>query len=105
LATSPSNPNIFVDDPGKLDRQRRRAIQAKGLETLDPIAEVDGPSKSPRESPPPCPKKVKDHMATREGGVNRSRYKFFSRNPTYTLVRTMCGSRTGGWSLPCVMSD
>jgi hypothetical protein len=20
-------------------------------------------------------------------------------------VRTMCGSRTGGWSLPCVMSD
>jgi hypothetical protein len=22
-----------------------------------------------------------------------------------TLVRTMCGSRTGGWSLPCVMSD
>jgi hypothetical protein len=22
-----------------------------------------------------------------------------------TKVRTMCGSRTGGWSLPCVMSD
>jgi hypothetical protein len=22
-----------------------------------------------------------------------------------TLLRTMCGSRTGGWSLPCVMSD
>jgi hypothetical protein len=22
-----------------------------------------------------------------------------------TIVRTMCGSRTGGWSLPCVMSD
>jgi hypothetical protein len=21
------------------------------------------------------------------------------------LVRTMCGSRTGGWSLPCMMSD
>jgi hypothetical protein len=21
------------------------------------------------------------------------------------LVRTMCGSRTGGWSLPCVMSN
>jgi hypothetical protein len=21
------------------------------------------------------------------------------------MVRTMCGSRTGGWSLPCVMSD
>jgi hypothetical protein len=23
----------------------------------------------------------------------------------YVLLRTMCGSRTGGWSLPCVMSD
>jgi hypothetical protein len=22
-----------------------------------------------------------------------------------SVVRTMCGSRTGGWSLPCVMSD
>jgi hypothetical protein len=22
-----------------------------------------------------------------------------------TIVRTMCGSRIGGWSLPCVMSD
>jgi hypothetical protein len=21
------------------------------------------------------------------------------------LLRTMCGSRTGGWPLPCVMSD
>jgi hypothetical protein len=24
---------------------------------------------------------------------------------TKNTVRTMCGSRTGGWSLPCVMSD
>jgi hypothetical protein len=23
----------------------------------------------------------------------------------FGYVRTMCGSRTGGWSLPCVMSD
>jgi hypothetical protein len=23
----------------------------------------------------------------------------------YACVRTMCGSRNGGWSLPCVMSD
>jgi hypothetical protein len=44
----------FVDDPGKLYRQRRCATQAKGLETLDP--KVEGPSKSPRESPPPSPK-------------------------------------------------
>jgi hypothetical protein len=58
LATSPRNPNFFVDDPGKLYMQRRRATQAKGLETLDSKAEVEveGPSKSPRESPPPSPK-------------------------------------------------
>jgi hypothetical protein len=46
----------FVDDPGKLYRQRRRATQAKGLETLDRKFEVEGLSKSPRESPPPSPK-------------------------------------------------
>jgi hypothetical protein len=46
----------FVDDPGKLYRQRRHATQAKGLETLDRKVEIEGPSKSPRESPPPSPK-------------------------------------------------
>jgi hypothetical protein len=46
----------FVDDPGKLYRQRRRATQAKGLETLVSKAEVEGPPESPRESPPPSPK-------------------------------------------------
>jgi hypothetical protein len=56
LATSPRNPNIFVDGPGKLYRQRRHATQAKRLETLDPKAEVEGPSESQRESPPPSPK-------------------------------------------------
>jgi hypothetical protein len=56
LATSPRNPNFFVDDPGKLYRQRRRATQAKGVETLDSKVEVEGPSKSLRESPPPSPK-------------------------------------------------
>jgi hypothetical protein len=45
-----------VDDLGKLYKQRRRATQAKGLETLDLKANVEGPSKSPRESPPPSPK-------------------------------------------------
>jgi hypothetical protein len=44
----------FVDVPGKLYRKRRRETQAKGLETLDP--KVEGPSKSPRKSPPPSPK-------------------------------------------------
>jgi hypothetical protein len=46
----------FVDDLGKLYRQRRRATQAKGLKTLDLEAEVEGPSESPRDSPPPSPK-------------------------------------------------
>jgi hypothetical protein len=46
-----------VDDPGRLYKQRRRATQAKGLETLDSKAEVEEPSESPRESPPPSPKK------------------------------------------------
>jgi hypothetical protein len=46
----------FVDDPGKFYRQRRRATQAKGLETLDSKAEVEGPPESPRESPPLSPK-------------------------------------------------
>jgi hypothetical protein len=56
LATSPRNPNIFVDDPKELYRQRRWATPAKWLETVDPKAEVEGPSDSPRESPPPSPK-------------------------------------------------
>jgi hypothetical protein len=45
-----------VDDLGKLYRQRRCATQAKGLESLNPKAEVKGLSESPRESPPPSPK-------------------------------------------------
>jgi hypothetical protein len=49
-------PKTFVDDPGKLYRQRRRATQAKGLETLDPKVEADGLSESPKESPPPSPR-------------------------------------------------
>jgi hypothetical protein len=46
----------FGDDPGKRYRQRIRATQAKGWETLDPKVEVEGPSESPRESPPLSPK-------------------------------------------------
>jgi hypothetical protein len=47
---------FFVDDPGNFYRQRRCTTQAKGLETLDSKAEVEGPPESPRESPPPSPK-------------------------------------------------
>jgi hypothetical protein len=45
-----------VDDPEKIYRQKRRETQAKGLETLDSKANVEGPSKFPRESPPLSPK-------------------------------------------------
>jgi hypothetical protein len=53
----------FVDDPGKLYRQRSRATQAKGLETLDPKAKVEGPSKYLRESPPPSPKEDQPQLS------------------------------------------
>jgi hypothetical protein len=56
----------FVDDPGKLYRQRRRATQAIGLETLDQKAEVGGPSESPRESSPPSPKDDQPQQPERE---------------------------------------
>jgi hypothetical protein len=60
-----------LDDPGKLYRQRRRATQAKGLETLDSKVKLEGPSKSPRESPPPSqdagrPFKIKRGMEKME---------------------------------------
>jgi hypothetical protein len=46
--------------------QWRRATQAKGLETLDPKAKVEGLSKSPRESPPPSPKEDQPQQPERE---------------------------------------
>jgi hypothetical protein len=55
-----------VDDPGKLYRQRRRATQAKGVETLDSKVKLEGPSKSPRESPLPSPKEDQPQPPERE---------------------------------------
>jgi hypothetical protein len=62
----------FVDDPGKFYRQKRRATQAKGLETLDPKAKFEGPSKSPRESPPPSLKEDQPQPHPWENNHNRS---------------------------------
>jgi hypothetical protein len=31
--------------------------------------------------------------------------RYFAMQDGGEAMRTMCGSRTGGWSLPCVMSD
>jgi hypothetical protein len=33
------------------------------------------------------------------------KFNFKTFRADVDMVRTMCGSRTGGWSLPCVMSD
>jgi hypothetical protein len=72
VATSPRNPNIFVNDLGKLYMKRRRATQAKGVETLDPKAEVEGPSESLRESPHPVQRKINLNCHPRENNRNRS---------------------------------
>jgi hypothetical protein len=75
---------FFVDDPGKLYRQRRRATQAKGLETLDSKVEVEGPPESPRESPPPSPKEDQPkptsliYLSRSKDGMGT----FRNRNPT-----------------------
>jgi hypothetical protein len=45
----------FVDDPRKLYGQRIRATQAK--EIVDPKAEAEGSLESPKETPPPGPKR------------------------------------------------
>jgi hypothetical protein len=62
----------FVDDPGKLYRQRRRATQAKGLETLDSKAKVEGPSKSPRELLLQVQRKINLNRHPWENNHNRS---------------------------------
>jgi hypothetical protein len=38
-------------------------------------------------------------------GGESSGFSSGGRGASGWSVRTMCGSRTGGWSLPCVMSD
>jgi speckle-type POZ protein len=49
----------------------------------------------------------KKGFKVQENLLKEKRKKFLvSRNlKLKRSLRTMCGSRTGGWSLPCVMSD
>jgi hypothetical protein len=85
-------PNLyFVDDPGKLYSQRRRATQAKGLETLDPKAEAEGSSKSPRESPPPSPKEATaTHGRTTATGMqDRAMYPGHCRSTYHKPLRRL----------------
>jgi hypothetical protein len=44
--------------------------------------------------------RLKDQMATREGGVNRSRKKFFPKNPAYTLVKSRSHTSDGSNHTP-----
>jgi hypothetical protein len=46
---------------------------------------------------------ARSSLASRLRALGGHVYQRISR--TLHLVRTMCGSRTGGWSLPCMMSD
>jgi hypothetical protein len=43
---------------------------------------------------------LKDQMATREGGVNRSRQKFFPKNPAYTLIKPRSHTSDGSNHTP-----
>jgi hypothetical protein len=52
------------------------------------------------------------HVGAAHQYALQKEYNNFHDGDTYeeiemeaALVRTMCGSRTGGWSLPCVMRD
>jgi hypothetical protein len=47
---------------------------------------------------------VDDDEPVERGPIESSWRRRARRDPLRDL-RTMCGSRTGGWSLPCVMSD
>jgi hypothetical protein len=52
-------------------------------------------------------KRLRQRSAAREAAVGRGDRNAGEQagRPANARVRTMCGSRTGGWSLPCVMSD
>jgi hypothetical protein len=47
--------------------------------------------------------KSRKHAAAMQSKLDTAFAKY--HNDIQEILRTMCGSRTGGWSLPCVMSD
>jgi hypothetical protein len=76
--------------------------------------EKKGEKKSePKENPKPKPKPNPFHCEHwgRDGHLaefcfRKKREERLARElANKDRLRTMCGSRTGGWSLPCVMSD
>jgi hypothetical protein len=54
-----NKPDNFVDDPEKLYRLRRREAQAKKLEFVDPKAEAERSSESPKELPTQSPREIR----------------------------------------------
>jgi hypothetical protein len=78
-----------------------------------PVEKPSGEKPSEQPQPMPEPMLVKFHCdyCGRDGhkGVfcfKRKREERMAKKwANKDKLRTMCGSRTGGWSLPCVMSD
>jgi hypothetical protein len=49
--------------------------------------------------------KVLENIDSKVTEVGSSNHQVLNMMKMLETMRTMCGSRTGGWSLPCVMSD
>ena len=60
LSNKPIN---FVDDPGKIYRQRRREARSRKPELVDPKVEADGSSSSSQATLPTSPKEAPLHQA------------------------------------------
>ena len=57
-----NKPKNFVDDLGKIYRQRRQEARSRKPELVDPKEEVADSSSSPQETPPTSPKEAPLHQ-------------------------------------------
>jgi DNA repair exonuclease SbcCD ATPase subunit len=80
-----------------LKKTRKAALEAE-LRNL--TAEIEADEKKMAELPESTKKMRKEASAA----LNLER-QLKTKLSALSKMRTMCGSRTGGWSLPCVMSD
>jgi hypothetical protein len=82
-----------------------------GVETETTMSVGEGPSSGRPRAPGieenRNAKRCRNWIRARAGEMVAKRETTMSARmgPSGGGVRTMCGSRTGGWSLPCVMSD
>jgi hypothetical protein len=89
-------PKYFCGWFRNLYKQRRCATQAKGLKTLDPKAEVEEPSESPRESVDGWLSYQSWFGLTSVQVHHRSQGTLLplSVNPRYRIHGTMCNARS-----------